>query len=72
LTETSEAVLAGDIAARPASLGNALPCKYCRFGAVCQLDTRAVNARLLPKLDEDAAFQKICESLGEVNNGMDS
>lgn len=71
LTETGEAIVGGDIALRPITLGDMDACRYCAYKSVCQFDELLAENRktVLVKLSDEEVMANMKEK-GEVSDGL--
>lgn len=56
---TGERVLSGEVAIDPVKIGGRLPCRYCKFGAVCSFDPALPEnrPRIPPALDRQMIWE---------------
>lgn len=69
--DTGEAIGRGEFPLAPYQLVKRTPCNYCEFKPVCRFDASMNRYKVLPKLSEEAALDKMAETVGVVQKEVD-
>ena len=59
MTELADRWISGDISVKPSRLGDEMPCKYCRYRAVCRMEYASCESRRLAEMSRTDVLDRI-------------